>query len=85
MPAPHRFRLYVSDIAVSAFILPPLEVAIAGRPVCKNCAPLRTKMQHVMTARITLKDGFEVYDVFECLTCSTQWALTYLELKEGQS
>ena len=80
MGAPHRLRLYVSDFAVSAYILPPIETAPEGRPGCKNCAPKRTRMQDVVDVRFQLKDGFEHYKVFECMNCHAQWAATWLEL-----
>jgi hypothetical protein len=83
MAAPHRVRVSLPDVEVSAFILPPLEVALEGKPVCKTCAPRRTTMRHILSVNLPLRDGLECYAVFECGTCATQWAITWLELREG--
>lgn len=83
MAAPRRVRVSVPDVEVSAYILPPLEVALQGKPVCKTCAPIKTTMQHVLSVNLPLNDGLECYAVFECSRCSTQWAITWIELREG--
>ncbi len=83
MAAPRRLRVEVGDFSYSAYLLSPLAVLPDERPVCKTCSPKRTKMMHVATLRFTLKDGFEVYNVWHCQTCETFWATQWLEEKAG--
>lgn len=83
MPAPKRVLVSLPDVEVSAFILPPLETALEGKPVCKTCAPKRTTMHHVLSLNLILRDGLECYAVFECGTCHRQWAMTWLVMKDA--
>ena len=85
MPAPHRLRVEVDDLAVSAFVLPPIDGIEGQRPVCKHCAPRKTRLSQTVEVRIPLKDGWLVYHVYTCEHCLKSWALQWLVLKNEVS
>ena len=87
MPAPKRVIVSVDDINVSAFLIPPLDYIADGKPVCKYCAPRRTRMTLIVEVRRVLRDGYEVWSIYSCSWCEKQWAVPWIDARttSGQS
>lgn len=82
MAAPNRLRVMVGDLVVSAFILPSLDEGSEEKPVCKSCAPRRTKMSRVCQLSIPHKGHADVFDVYRCSFCAAQWAVPWTVLDQ---
>ena len=84
MAAPNRIRVIVGDLVVSAYILPEADPPSDDKPVCKTCAPRRTKM--VATCQVTVphRNFRDVFDVYRCMFCMALWALPHKEVIESE-
>lgn len=74
MPAPKRLNLVIGGLVVSAFILPGTWDLSKDKPVCKACAPTRTRMKPIADVRQLGFSADLTYTVFQCSACGRQWA-----------
>lgn len=85
MSAPKRVKVSVETLESSAFILQTSEVLLQGKPVCKKCAPARTQMTYLAKLMLRQRDGHEIFDLYRCTHCGTDWAVNYFQhYEEGK-
>jgi RNase P subunit RPR2 len=77
MPAPKRLILNVGETQLSAFILPEMAVDDVPHVVCKECAPLKTKMRVEAEVTIIRRRTNQHYAVMTCNVCGRQFAIPY--------